>query len=38
MPISAHKQLNDLSDDVLTKVTLLYYSDPRDALLKGLAE
>ena len=38
MPISARKQLNDLPDDVLTKVTLFYYSDPRDALLKGLAE
>jgi hypothetical protein len=25
-------------DDVLTKVTLFYYSDPRDALIKGLAE
>jgi len=29
---------NDLPDDVLTKVTLFYYSDPRDALIKGLAE
>jgi ATP-dependent Lon protease len=38
MPISARKQLNDLPDDVLTKVTLFYYSDPRDALIKGLAE
>jgi ATP-dependent Lon protease len=38
MPISARKQLNDLPDDVLTKVTVFYYSDPRDALIKGLAE
>ena len=38
MPIGARKQLNDLPDDVLTKVTLFYYSDPRDALIKGLAE
>ena len=38
MPISARNQLNDLPDDVLTKVTLFYYSDPRDALIKGLAE
>ena len=29
MPISAGKQLNDLPDDVVTKVTLFYYSDPR---------
>ena len=28
MPISVGKQLNDLPD-VLTKVTLFYYSDPR---------
>ncbi len=38
MPMSARKQLNDLPDDVLTKVTFFYYSDPRDALIKGLAE
>ncbi len=38
MPMSARKQLNDLPDDVLTKVTLFYYSDPRDALIKGLGE
>jgi len=38
MPISARKQLNELPDDVLTKVTLFYYNDPRDALIKGLGE
>ena len=38
MPISARKQLNDLPDDGLTKVTFFYYSGPRDALIKGLAE
>jgi ATP-dependent Lon protease len=38
MSISARKQLNDLPDDVLTKVTLFYYSDPRGALIKGLGE
>jgi ATP-dependent Lon protease len=37
-PISARKQLNDLPDDVLTKITFFYYCDPRDALVKGLAE
>jgi hypothetical protein len=35
MPITARKQLNELPDNVLTKVTLFYYSDPRDALIKG---
>jgi len=38
MPVSARKQLNDLPDDVVTKVTLFYYNDPRDALIKGLGE
>jgi len=38
MPVSARKQLNDLPDDVVTKVTLFYYVDPRDALIKGLGE
>ena len=36
--LSARKQLNDLLEDALTKVTLFYYSDSRDALIKGLAE
>ena len=38
MPISPCKQLNDLPNDVHTRVTLFCYSDPRDALIKGLAE
>ena len=38
MPISARKQLKELPDDVLTKLMLFYYSDPRDALIKGLAD
>ena len=37
MPISSRRQLNDLSDDVAAKITILYYLDARDALLKGLA-
>lgn len=38
VPISARKQLNDLSDDVAARLTLLYYTDARDALLKALAD
>ena len=38
MPVSARKQLNDLPDDLATKITILYYSDSRDALLKALGE
>ena len=38
MPVGARKQLNDLPDGLATKITILYYSDSRDALLKALGE
>jgi ATP-dependent Lon protease len=38
VPVSSRKQLNDLPDDLITKVSLLYYTDAREALLKALAE
>ncbi len=38
MPISSRRQLNDLPDDVAAKITILYYLDARDALLKALVE
>ncbi len=38
IPISARKQLNDLSDDMAMKLSILYYADLREALLKALAE
>jgi predicted ATP-dependent Lon-type protease len=37
MPISCRRQLNDLSDDLVAKITIHYYLDARDALLKALA-
>ncbi|MGC8635288.1 MAG: BREX system Lon protease-like protein BrxL [Candidatus Limnocylindrales bacterium] len=37
-PISARRQLNELSDDIATKVSVLYYSDAREALAKALGE
>jgi ATP-dependent Lon protease len=37
MPISSRRQLNDLPDDLATKITLHYYNDARDALLKALS-
>ncbi len=37
IPISARKQVNDLPDDLATKIVLLYYADSKDALLKALA-
>ncbi len=38
MPVSARKQLIDLSDDMATKISIIFYSDARDALLKAIAE
>lgn len=37
MPISSRRQLNDLPDDVAAKITILYYLDAQDALLKALS-
>lgn len=38
MPVSTRKQLYDLSDDIATKVNVLFYGDARDALLKAMVE
>jgi ATP-dependent Lon protease len=38
MPISARKQLFDLSDDMATKVNILYYGDVREAFGKAIAD
>jgi len=38
IPVSARRQLNDLSDEMATKLTVLYYSDAREALIKALGE
>jgi len=37
-PISARRQLNELSDDMATKLSILYYADSREALVKGLGD
>jgi len=37
-PISVRRQLNELSDDIATKVSVLYYSDAREVLAKALGE
>ena len=37
-PISARRQLNELTDDIATKVSVLYYSDAPEALAKALGE
>lgn len=38
MPVSTRKQLNDLPDEIATKVTIVFYGDVRDALIKALGE
>lgn len=38
IPINARKQLNELSDEMITKINILYYTDLRDCLVKGLLE
>lgn len=38
MPVSARKQLFELSDDMATRIHIQYYSDSPDALLKALIE
>ena len=37
MPMSSRRQLNDLTDELAAKITVLYYLDAKDALLKALA-
>ena len=38
VPISARNQLNDLSDDMATKLSIMYYADAKEALLKALGD
>ena len=38
MPVACRRQLNDLSDDMATKVDMQFHADARDALLKAMAE
>ncbi|HNI41782.1 MAG TPA: BREX system Lon protease-like protein BrxL [Methanoregulaceae archaeon] len=38
LPVSSRKQMNEMSDDLAARLTIIYYTDPRDALLKVLGE
>lgn len=38
VPLNARKQLNDLSDDMITKINIQYYTDLRDCLIKALLD
>jgi ATP-dependent Lon protease len=37
MPINSRRQLNDLPDELAAKITIHYYLDAKDALIKALA-
>ncbi|MBT3269426.1 peptidase, partial [Candidatus Poribacteria bacterium] len=38
MPVSARRGLNDLPDDVWTKISIEFYSDPADGVFKALTD
>ena len=38
MPVSARRALNDLPDELWTKVNIEFYLDPADAVFKSLVE
>jgi ATP-dependent Lon protease len=38
MPVSSRRQLFDLSDDMATKVNVLFYGDAKEALIKSIAD
>lgn len=38
MPVSSRKQLFDLSDDLATKITAVFYSDAREAFIKAITD
>jgi len=38
IPLNARRQLNDLSDDMITKINIQYYTDLQDCLIKALSE
>lgn len=38
MPVAARRQLNELPDELWTKINIEFYSEPQDAFFKALAE
>jgi ATP-dependent Lon protease len=38
VPVAARKHLLDVSDDVATRISFVFYSDASDALVKALAD
>ena len=38
MPLNSRRQLNDLSDELITKINIQFYSDAKDCLTKSLLD
>jgi ATP-dependent Lon protease len=38
MPVAARRQLNELPDDIWTKLNIEFYRDPTDAIFKALED
>lgn len=38
IPLNARKQLNELSDEMITKINIQYYTDLKDCLIKAIAD
>ncbi|KAF5039073.1 putative ATP-dependent Lon protease [anaerobic digester metagenome] len=38
LPVASRRQMNEMSDELAARLTVVYYTDPRDALLKALGE
>ncbi len=38
VPVTARKQINDLSDEMATKLSVLYFKDAKEALIKALGD
>jgi ATP-dependent Lon protease len=38
VPVSCRRQVNEMSDDLAARLTVVYYLDARDALLKALVD
>lgn len=38
IPLSARKQLNELSDEMITKINIQYYTDLKDCLIKAILD
>lgn len=38
IPVSARKQMNELSDDMVTKINIQYFTEGKDALIKAITD